>query len=74
MGTAIREAIGWILAIVGLLLIALVVDLALRRSVIEAIAVSLPATIVFRAGIGLVRIAVAGRITVDASRKKEDGG
>lgn len=58
----VRELIGWIITVLGLLLIAVLVYLALNRYVFEAMALSLPAVIVFRAGIGLVRLASAGRM------------
>ncbi len=72
MGLWIREIIGWVLVVLGLVLIAFVLHLAVNRSVIEAAALSLPATIVFRAGISLVKIATAGRIA--AALSKEDAG
>ena len=62
MGLIIREIIGWLLTILGLLLIGLIVQLALDRSVFEAAALSLPSAMVFRAGISLVKLAAAGRI------------
>ena len=62
MSFLFRELLGWALAALGMVMIGLVVMLAINRSVLEAIAVSFPATIVFRAGIGFVRMAVAGRI------------
>ncbi len=58
----VRELIGWIITLIGLALIAVVVYLALNRFVFEAMALSLPSVIVFRAGIGLVRLASAGRM------------
>jgi hypothetical protein len=69
MGLVIREIVGWLLAVAGLVLIVFILRLALNRSVLEAMALSLPATIVFRAGISLVKIAAAGRI---ASRLVEE--
>jgi hypothetical protein len=57
-----REVVGWIIAVLGLGLIAVVLLLALNRQVFEAMALSLPGIIVFRAGIGLVRLAVAARV------------
>ena len=62
MGNLIREIIGWIIMIVGLLLIGLLVVLALNRNVVEAMALSFPAAIVFRAGIGLIRMSAASRV------------
>ena len=62
MRIRVTEFLGWALAALGLLLVFLVVYLALNRYVFEAMALSLPSVIVFRAGIGLVRMAAAGRI------------
>ena len=62
MRLGITEFLGWGLAVLGLLLVLLVVYLAINRYVFEAMALSLPSVIVFRAGIGLVRMAAAGRI------------
>ena len=58
----IRETIGWVFVGLGLILIWFVFDLAVKRQILEAMALSLPATIVFRAGIGFVKLAMAGRI------------
>lgn len=62
MSYLIRELVGWALVLAGAGLIALVVVLAINRNVLEALAVSFPAAVVFRAGIGFVRMAVAARI------------
>ena len=62
MWIGFRELTGWLLTVAGLLLIGVVLILALNRSVLEAIALSIPATVVFRSGIGMVRLAAAGRI------------
>lgn len=52
----IREFVGWLLVLLGLGLIGVDFLLAINRNVIEALALALPSVIVFRAGIGLVRI------------------
>lgn len=62
MWLLLRELIGWLLVAAGLAMIGVMIHLAVNRAVLEAIAISLPAAIVFRAGIGFVRLAVAGRI------------
>ena len=62
MRLAITEIIGWLLALLGLALTALLVYLAVNRYVFEAMALSLPSVIIFRAGIGLARMVTAGRI------------
>ena len=62
MWLGFRELSGWILTAIGLILIGIVLTLALNRYVFEAMALSLPSVIVFRAGIGFVRLAAAGRI------------
>ena len=61
MRLGITEFIGWILTLVGLALTGVLIYLAVNRYVFEAMALSLPSVIIFRAGIGLVRMATAGR-------------
>jgi len=70
MWMGFREFLGWIIALIGLALIGVVLLLALNRSVFEALALSLPAAIVFRAGIGLVRMATAARIATKLSKSE----
>jgi hypothetical protein len=47
-------------------MIVILVFLAIERQILEAIAVSIPATVVFRSGIGLVRLATAARLATDS--------
>lgn len=72
MWLIIRELFGWVLIAAGLAMIGFVLILANNRSVLEALAVSLPATVVFRSGIGFVRLAVAGRIAAKISTSAVD--
>lgn len=65
-----RECIGWVLVLLGLALIGFVVNMALNRNVLEAVAVSIPATIVFRSGVAFVKLAVAGRIAGRIAREE----
>ena len=69
MWIGIREAIGWVITLIGLLLVGVVLMLALNRSVFEAHALSLPSAIVFRSGIGLVRMTAAARIAKQLGRE-----
>ena len=59
-----REILGGIILVLGLGLIGVVLMLALSRNVFEAMALALPATIVFRSGIGLLRMAMAARVAL----------
>ena len=68
MSITMREAIGWLLAMAGLGLIIYVVVLAANRMVLEALAISFPASVVFRVGMGFVRMSVAARIITHAKR------
>ena len=68
MALLIREIVGWLIVVAGLILVGFVLQLALNRSVLEAMALSLPATIVFRSGVGLVKLAAAGRIAAAVSK------
>lgn len=57
-----REFAGWLITILGLLLVGIVAMLAVNRYVFEAMALSLPSLIVFRGGISLVRMGSASRL------------
>jgi hypothetical protein len=70
MWMGFREFLGWLIALVGLALIGIVLILALNRNVFEAMALSLPAAVVFRAGIGLVRMTAAARIASKLSQRE----
>ncbi len=61
---------GWVLVLLGLCLIGVDFMLALNRNVIEALALALPSVIVFRSGIGLVRISMAARIALRLDEKR----
>ncbi|MEM7785450.1 MAG: hypothetical protein AAF939_17415 [Planctomycetota bacterium] len=74
MGNILREIIGWILTVGGLVLIGLVVLLALQRNVFEAMALAIPSTVVFRSGIGLVRMSAAARIAAGLSNSGRIAG
>ncbi|MDG2015140.1 MAG: hypothetical protein P8J33_16665 [Pirellulaceae bacterium] len=69
MRLGIIEFVGWCLAIIGLALTGLLVYLAVNRYVFEAMALSLPSVIVFRSGIGLVKMASAGRIATSLTKQ-----
>ncbi len=69
----IRELTGWLLTLLGLGLIGIVLYLAINRYVFEAMALSLPGVIVFRAGIGLVRLAVAARVASRLTSRQSGG-
>ena len=66
----ISEFVGWVLVLLGLCLIGVDFMLALNRNVIEALALALPSVIVFRSGIGLVRISMAARIALRLDEKR----
>lgn len=68
MSIIMREVLGWLLAAAGLGLIVYVVILASNRMVLEALAISFPASVVFRVGMGFVRMSVAARIVAQAKR------
>jgi hypothetical protein len=70
MWMGFRELMGWLIALIGLALVGVVMVLALNRNVFEAMAISIPATIVFRAGIGLVKMSAAARIATRLNGKE----
>lgn len=69
MWIGFREFLGWVIVLLGLALITMVLLLALNRSVFEALALSFPSAIVFRAGIGLVRMSTAARIALNMHKR-----
>ena len=69
MWIGFREFLGWIIVLIGLALITVVLLLAMDRSVFEAMALAFPAAIVFRAGIGLVRMSTAARIALNLQKR-----
>ncbi len=58
------EVLGITLMLVGLALIGFLLMLSLNRAIFEAAALSFPAAIVFRAGVGLFRMGTAARIAM----------
>ena len=70
MGLLVREIVGWVFVALGLVLIGFVLHLALSRRVVEGLVVTLPAIVVFRSGIGLVRIATAARIATTGDEEQ----
>ena len=73
MGILIREIVGWLLVVLGLVLIGFVLVMAVHRQVLEALALSLPGTIVFRAGMSMVRLTTAARIASQLSDSGDNG-
>jgi len=68
MWLTFREITGWLITLIGLGLVLVVLYLALNRQVFEAMALSLPSAIVFRGGIGMLRLASAGRLAMKLER------
>lgn len=68
-----REITGWILLVIGLFLIWQMVDFVSgdQRKIIEAIALSIPATIVFRSGVGLLRLTTAAKFAREIKRSSQ---
>ena len=60
----IREITGWALLLFGLFLIwqMLAFVAGPERKILEAVALSIPATIVFRSGVGFLRLTTAAKI------------
>ena len=59
-----REFLAIVLMVIGFCLIGYVFAFASKRMVVEAAIFSFPAAIVFRAGVGLFRMATAARIAL----------
>jgi hypothetical protein len=58
----IREAAGWLLVGIGVLMFLVVYDYCERRWIFEAGCMTVAGVIVFRGGIHLLKVAVAARI------------
>ncbi len=63
----IREIMGWLLVLVGLLLFYICVAILLGpHDIVEAMSISVLGIFVFRGGIHLLKVAVAARIAMQA--------
>ncbi len=67
MRMILYELTGWALTLFGICLIVLIYFWVLDRQIFGAMALSLPSLIVFRAGIGLIRLAIAARMAKSLS-------
>lgn len=65
-----REFLGAVIMLIGLGLVAVVLLLALNRQVFEAGALALPSVVVFRSGVGLLRMATAARIALKMNERQ----
>ena len=68
MGFWIRELLGWVLLLLGLALMREAILFVTSRQVVEGATLALMGIIVFRAGIHLLKVAVAARIYWKAHR------
>lgn len=59
-----NELLGIVFMLLGLAMMGVLVWLALHRAIFESVALSFPAAIVFRAGVGLFRMGTATRIAM----------
>lgn len=58
----VNEILGWGLLVLGLLLILVMINSAANRGILLSMALSIPATVVFRAGVGFLRMNAAYRM------------
>lgn len=65
------ELLGIVFMLIGLALIGFLLVLALNRAIFEAAALSFPAAIVFRAGVGLFRMGIATRIAMKLHKSEQ---
>ena len=66
----IRELLGWVLLLMGLTLMGAAILFVTSRRVVEGATLALMGIIVFRAGIHLLKVAVAARIYWKARRSE----
>ncbi len=65
----IREIVGWLLLIVGLIVFYFCLELWMDRAIIEAGPLTVIGIVIFRGGIHLLKVAAAARICREARRK-----
>lgn len=66
MSVWFREVAGWLLVLAGLAIVVLAVLLLLERAVVEAGPMAVLGVMVLRAGIHLLKVAVAARVCAEA--------
>jgi len=65
----LRELAGWLLLGVGLAIVALTYMMLVNRLIIEGFILAVVGVVVFRAGVGLLKVAVAARAMLDVKRE-----
>lgn len=58
----VNEILGWVLLVFGIYLIMTMISSAANRQILLSMALSIPSTIVFRAGVGFLRMNSAFRM------------
>ncbi len=74
MSAWLRELAGWILLGIGLAIFALVYMFLVNKRVIEGFLFGVVGIMVFRAGIGLLKVAVAARAMHEVKRDMAEAG
>ena len=58
----VNEILGWGLLVLGIVLILIMINSAANRGILLSMALSIPATVVFRSGVGFLRMNAAYRM------------
>lgn len=58
----VNDILGWGLMILGIVLILIMITSATNKLILLSMALSIPATIVFRSGVGFLRMSTAYRL------------
>ena len=58
----VNDILGWGLLLLGIFLILVMINSAANRQILLSLALSIPSTIVFRAGVGFLRMNTAYRM------------
>ena len=58
----VNDILGWALLILGVILILTMINIAANRQILLSMALSIPSTIVFRAGVGFLKMNAAYRM------------
>lgn len=66
----INDLLGWGLLLLGLFLIFVMINSAANKMILLSMALSIPATVVFRAGVGFLRMNAAFRMAKKTNRDR----
>ena len=69
----VNDILGWALLILGVILILTMINSAANRQILLSMALSIPSTIVFRAGVGFLKMNAAYRMAQKIEKDENPG-